>query len=245
MAEASDPSKPDSCNNVSGDEEDELERLAVEELVNEAKRAKERSQTMGTYGWEKRKATTNKRFLHSTLVSTLRSYGTDSRHRQKRYGHGSGTVESERSKPITDNWNAKSSHDVILKEPNQDSTSLGTLAGEADDDHPERRDARPSHLDGGFIRGSEPRDSKSNSSDSERTHNHNSHRYETTKHRKRTRSTSPPSKEAITSDDDGHRRGHHRHGKRSKSSKHKRKSKHKDRHSRSDSHRNSRRQEKR
>ncbi|XP_072040904.1 uncharacterized protein [Amphiura filiformis] len=52
-------------------DDNELERLAVEELLGEAKRGKERAETMGTYGWKKRNMTTNKRFLRNTLLGTL------------------------------------------------------------------------------------------------------------------------------------------------------------------------------
>ncbi|XP_033631408.1 NKAP family protein UM04995-like [Asterias rubens] len=79
MADATQPVVVDSTTCEVTSQQEELERLAVEELVNEAKRAKERSQTLGSYAWAKRKVTTNKRFLHNTLVSTLREYRTDTR----------------------------------------------------------------------------------------------------------------------------------------------------------------------
>ncbi|XP_052076146.1 pre-mRNA-splicing factor 38B-like [Mytilus californianus] len=54
--------------------EDELDRLAREELTKEAKRGAERAREIGAYGWVKRPgATTDKKFLGNVLVSTLRS----------------------------------------------------------------------------------------------------------------------------------------------------------------------------
>ncbi|XP_075448311.1 protein POLR1D isoform X1 [Ascaphus truei] len=54
------------------EEEDELERKAVEELLKEAKRGKTRVETMGAMGWMKCPlASTNKRFLVNTIKNTL------------------------------------------------------------------------------------------------------------------------------------------------------------------------------
>jgi len=50
----------------------ELERLAQEELLQEAKRAKSRAEEMGPMGWQRCPLpVTNKRFLRNVLVSTL------------------------------------------------------------------------------------------------------------------------------------------------------------------------------
>lgn len=50
----------------------ELERLAQEELLQEAKRAQKRAEEMGPTGWQRCPLpATNKRFLHNVLVSTL------------------------------------------------------------------------------------------------------------------------------------------------------------------------------
>ncbi|KAG9491893.1 protein POLR1D [Eleutherodactylus coqui] len=55
-------------------EEEELERKAVEELLKEAKRGKDRAETMGPMGWMKCPlASTNKRFLINTIKNTLPS----------------------------------------------------------------------------------------------------------------------------------------------------------------------------
>ncbi|KAM5181241.1 protein POLR1D [Mantella aurantiaca] len=52
--------------------EDELERKAVEELLKEAKRGKDRAETMGPMGWIKCPlASTNKRFLINTIKNSL------------------------------------------------------------------------------------------------------------------------------------------------------------------------------
>ncbi|KAM3933116.1 protein POLR1D [Leptodactylus fuscus] len=52
--------------------EEELERKAVEELLKEAKRGKDRAETMGPMGWMKCPlASTNKRFLINTIKNTL------------------------------------------------------------------------------------------------------------------------------------------------------------------------------
>ncbi|XP_064610183.1 protein POLR1D-like isoform X2 [Liolophura sinensis] len=57
-----------------GEEEEELERLAMEELIKEAKRGAERARDMGATGWLKAPIPrANKRFLNNTVVSTLRN----------------------------------------------------------------------------------------------------------------------------------------------------------------------------
>ncbi|XP_033111208.1 vicilin-like seed storage protein At2g18540 [Anneissia japonica] len=53
---------------------EDIERLAMEELLRETKRAKERADVMGAMGWKKGIASANKTFLANTLVSTLRDY---------------------------------------------------------------------------------------------------------------------------------------------------------------------------
>ncbi|KYO27416.1 DNA-directed RNA polymerases I and III subunit RPAC2 [Alligator mississippiensis] len=54
------------------DEDPELERKAVEELLKEAKRGRTRAETMGAMGWLKCPlAATNKRFLINTIKNTL------------------------------------------------------------------------------------------------------------------------------------------------------------------------------
>ncbi|XP_038233015.1 protein POLR1D [Dermochelys coriacea] len=56
------------------EEDMELERKAVEELLKEAKRGKTRAETMGAMGWMKCPlAGTNKRFLINTIKNTLPS----------------------------------------------------------------------------------------------------------------------------------------------------------------------------
>ncbi|XP_063414388.1 pre-mRNA-splicing factor 38B-like [Mytilus trossulus] len=69
--------------------EDELDRLAREELTKEAKRGAERAREIGAYGWVKRQgASTDKKFLGNVLVSTLRSnkrkHSRDHDHRSHR-----------------------------------------------------------------------------------------------------------------------------------------------------------------
>ncbi|KAI5279505.1 protein POLR1D-like isoform X1 [Manis pentadactyla] len=54
------------------EEDQELERKAIEELLKEAKRGKTRAETMGPMGWMKCPlAGTNKRFLLNTIKNTL------------------------------------------------------------------------------------------------------------------------------------------------------------------------------
>ncbi|XP_064637188.1 uncharacterized protein LOC135493634 [Lineus longissimus] len=58
---------------TSGANEEELERIATEELLREAKRGAERVREMGIFGWQKSPVPpVNKRFLNNTLSSTLR-----------------------------------------------------------------------------------------------------------------------------------------------------------------------------
>lgn len=53
-------------------DDQQLERLAQEELLQEAKRAQKRAEEMGAVGWQRCPLpATNKRFLHNMLVSTL------------------------------------------------------------------------------------------------------------------------------------------------------------------------------
>ncbi|XP_075418913.1 protein POLR1D-like isoform X3 [Tenrec ecaudatus] len=54
------------------EEDQELERKAIEELLKEAKRGKTRAETMGPMGWMKCPlAGANKRFLLNTIKNTL------------------------------------------------------------------------------------------------------------------------------------------------------------------------------
>ncbi|XP_056416316.1 protein POLR1D [Hyla sarda] len=60
------------CEGRMKEEDDDLEREAVEELLKEAKRGKDRAETMGAMGWMKCPlASTNKRFLINTIKTTL------------------------------------------------------------------------------------------------------------------------------------------------------------------------------
>lgn len=53
-------------------DDEELQRLAQEELLQEAKRAQKRAEEMGPIGWQRCPLpATNKRFLHNMLISTL------------------------------------------------------------------------------------------------------------------------------------------------------------------------------
>uniref|UniRef100_A0ABI7YL01 RNA polymerase I and III subunit D n=2 Tax=Felis catus TaxID=9685 RepID=A0ABI7YL01_FELCA len=57
------------------EEDQELERKAIEELLKEAKRGKTRAETMGPMGWMKCPlAGANKRFLINTIKNTLPSH---------------------------------------------------------------------------------------------------------------------------------------------------------------------------
>ncbi|XP_036084281.1 protein POLR1D-like isoform X3 [Rousettus aegyptiacus] len=68
------------------EEDQELERKAVEELLKEAKRGKARAETMGPMGWMKCPlAGTNKRFLINTIKNTLPSH-KEQDHEQKEGG---------------------------------------------------------------------------------------------------------------------------------------------------------------
>ncbi|PFX29996.1 hypothetical protein AWC38_SpisGene5210 [Stylophora pistillata] len=53
-------------------DDEELERRAQQELLQEAKRAKSRAEEVGPVGWQRCPLpATNKRFLHNVLASTL------------------------------------------------------------------------------------------------------------------------------------------------------------------------------
>nr|XP_034345773.1 protein POLR1D-like isoform X1 [Arvicanthis niloticus] len=65
------------------EDDQELERKAIEELLKEAKRGKTRAETMGPMGWMKCPlAGTNKRFLINTIKNTLPSH-KEQDHEQK------------------------------------------------------------------------------------------------------------------------------------------------------------------
>ncbi|XP_022099553.1 uncharacterized protein LOC110984063 [Acanthaster planci] len=238
MAVVSDSAQPDSCSRASG-EEDELERLAVEELMNEAKRAKERAQTMGTYGWQKRRATTNKRFLHNTLVSTLRD-NTDSRHRRKKYWQDSRTFKSRQFQDIAEGHNPQLAPSGILNKASHNVMSSEAPTAESDG-HPAGRISGLSRLDPGLVR---EEDNKLKPSGLVRPHNHHGSASDEEKRRGK-RSTSPLRGGTPSDDGSSSMRGHHRRRKKSQSSKHKKKSKHRDMHSPLEGLKNSRRREKR
>uniref|UniRef100_A0A224Y848 Uncharacterized protein n=1 Tax=Rhipicephalus zambeziensis TaxID=60191 RepID=A0A224Y848_9ACAR len=65
--------------------DEELERLAREEILRETKRGAERAKDHGAYGWEKpRVHPTNKNFLKNTILSTLVGRRGGSRENTKR-----------------------------------------------------------------------------------------------------------------------------------------------------------------
>ncbi|KAM8800575.1 protein POLR1D-like [Rhynchonycteris naso] len=66
------------------EEDQELERKAIEELLKEAKRGKTRAETMGPMGWMKCPlAGTNKRFLINTIKNTLPSHKEQDREQKE------------------------------------------------------------------------------------------------------------------------------------------------------------------
>ncbi|XP_066032028.1 protein POLR1D [Chamaea fasciata] len=67
------------------EEDPELERKAVEELLKEAKRGRTRAETMGAMGWLKCPlAGTNKRFLINTIKNTLPSQKEQEQEREQK-----------------------------------------------------------------------------------------------------------------------------------------------------------------
>ncbi|XP_023596712.1 protein POLR1D-like [Trichechus manatus latirostris] len=76
------------------EEDQELERKAIEELLKEAKRGKTRAETMGPMGWMKCPlAGTNKRFLINTIKNTLPS------HKEQDHEQKEDNKESVKSQP--------------------------------------------------------------------------------------------------------------------------------------------------
>nr|XP_022327061.1 uncharacterized protein LOC111126600 [Crassostrea virginica] len=53
--------------------DEDLERMAMEEILKETKRNSERAKEFGSLGWQNPRKTANKRFLSNMLVSTLRN----------------------------------------------------------------------------------------------------------------------------------------------------------------------------
>ncbi|XP_077984923.1 uncharacterized protein LOC144439502 [Glandiceps talaboti] len=65
--------------------EEELEQLALQEILLEAKRGKARAEAYGPSGWEKPKLpATNKRFLRTTLFSTLSDRTREAKNKARR-----------------------------------------------------------------------------------------------------------------------------------------------------------------
>ena len=54
---------------INKEKDDELDRLARQMLLEEAKRNKIRAETHGALGWQKPKLVTNRKFLCNTLIS--------------------------------------------------------------------------------------------------------------------------------------------------------------------------------
>lgn len=54
---------------ISKEKDEELDRLARQMLIEEAKRNKIRAETHGALGWQKPKLVTNRKFLCNTLIS--------------------------------------------------------------------------------------------------------------------------------------------------------------------------------
>ncbi|KAL1768665.1 polymerase (RNA) I polypeptide D [Sigmodon hispidus] len=80
------------------EEDQELERKAIEELLKEAKRGKTRAETMGPMGWMKCPlAGTNKRFLINTIKNTLPSH-KEQDHEQKEGSKEPGQSQDQKEK---------------------------------------------------------------------------------------------------------------------------------------------------
>ncbi|XP_070263532.1 protein POLR1D-like [Myotis yumanensis] len=85
------------------EEDQELERKAIEELLKEAKRGKTRAETMGPMGWMKCPlAGTNKRFLINTIKNTLSS--------QKEQDHEQKEGEEETAKSQNQKEESRKKH---------------------------------------------------------------------------------------------------------------------------------------
>lgn len=100
--------------------DEELERLAREEILRETRRGAERAKDHGAYGWEKpRVHPTNKNFLKNTILSTLVS--------RKGGRRGEAKTESERkpekdSRPVDGGGRSvrRQSSEDRPKKPSQD-----------------------------------------------------------------------------------------------------------------------------
>uniref|UniRef100_A0A2R5LC60 Uncharacterized protein n=1 Tax=Ornithodoros turicata TaxID=34597 RepID=A0A2R5LC60_9ACAR len=93
--------------------EEELERLAREEILRESRRGAERAKEFGAYGWEKpRIRPANKVFLRNTILSTVRRPQAKSAKRKDSASEpGSSLTEkndgSKRAKPSPSGQRAK------------------------------------------------------------------------------------------------------------------------------------------
>lgn len=88
------------CEGSNTGEDDELTRIALEELTKEAKRGKERSDTMGVAGWIKPQMRPNKRFLKNTLLGAARQ-----RDAEKKKYHTE--VKKSRSRGVSENFTSQ------------------------------------------------------------------------------------------------------------------------------------------
>ncbi|UJR23079.1 hypothetical protein I4U23_026102 [Adineta vaga] len=61
--------KNDDKSLTTNNQDDEMDRLARQMLLEEAKRNKIRAETQGALGWQKPKLVTNRKFLRNTLIS--------------------------------------------------------------------------------------------------------------------------------------------------------------------------------
>ncbi|CAF3389219.1 unnamed protein product [Rotaria socialis] len=74
-----------SATNQDDDDDDEMDRLARQMLIEEAKRNKIRAETQGALGWQKPTMVTNRKFLRNTLISNaVHNINKNEQERQQR-----------------------------------------------------------------------------------------------------------------------------------------------------------------
>lgn len=108
--------------------DEELERLAREEILRETKRGAERAKDHGAYGWQKpRIHPTNKNFLKNTLLSTLVG------RRREGVKRESGRMPKEDSRPVGSCGKSPKSSDDRAKEPSPDRHDERRIAADKSD----------------------------------------------------------------------------------------------------------------
>ncbi|XP_065309696.1 protein POLR1D-like [Dermacentor albipictus] len=108
--------------------DEELERLAREEILRETKRGAERAKDHGAYGWQKpRIHPTNKNFLKNTLLSTLVGRRRDNANREPV------RLPKEHSRPVGSHGKSTTFSDDLANKQSPDRKDERKIAADKSD----------------------------------------------------------------------------------------------------------------